>query len=208
MIKKESYMTREDGVELYRTFSDTDHKIRNKRTGNVYGDAVDISEAEEYEEVDEYIELEGASTYEEVLEINASISEEKERTTRKINMLNLTDNQALSVKELYPKWEDKVNSTIEMGYITLYNDKLWRARQTHTALEVYPPSLDAASLYEVIVKDHEGTMEDPIPYTPPMEIFEGKYYTQFDVLYKCTRNSGTALTHDLFDLRGIYVELI
>jgi hypothetical protein len=208
MIKKESYMTREDGVELYRTFSDTDHKIRNKRTGNVYGDAVDISEAEEYEEVDEYIELEGASTYEEVLEINASISEEKERTTRKINMLNLTDNQALSVKELYPRWEDKVNSTIEMGYITLYNDKLWRARQTHTALEVYPPSLDTASLYEVIVKDHEGTMEDPIPYTPPMEIFEGKYYTQFDVLYKCTRDSGTALTHDLFDLRGIYVELI
>lgn len=208
MIKKESYMTREDGVELYRTFSDTDHKIRNKRTGNVYGDAVDISEAEEYEEVDEYIELEGASTYEEVLEINASISEEKERTTRKINMLNLTDNQALSVKELYPRWEDKVNSTIEMGYITLYNDKLWRARQTHTALAVYPPSLDTASLYEVIVKDHEGTVEDPIPYTPPMEIFEGKYYTQFDVLYKCTRDSGTALTHDLFDLRGIYVELI
>lgn len=208
MIVREFYETRFDGVRLYRTFSDTDHKIRNKRTGNVYGDAIDISEAEEYEEVDEYIELEGASTYEEVLEINASISEEKERTTRKINMLNLTDNQALSVKELYPRWEDKVNSTIEMGYITLYNDKLWRARQTHTALEIYPPSLDTASLYEVIVKDHEGTMEDPIPYTPPMEIFEGKYYTQFDVLYKCTRNSGTALTHDLFDLRGIYVELI
>ena len=101
-----------------------------------------------------------------------------------------------------------MNTTIEAGYITLYNDKLWRARQTHTALEVYPPSLDTASLYEVIVKDHEGTMEDPIPYTPPMEIFEGKYYTQFDVLYKCTRNSGTALTHDLFDLRGIYVELV
>ena len=208
MIKKESYMTREDGVELYRTFSDTDHKIRNKRTGNVYGDAVDVSEAEEYEEVDEYIELEGASTYEEVLEVSTSITEEANKVTRKINYIGLTDNQALSVKELYPRWEDKVNTTIEMGYITLYNDKLWRARQTHTALEVYPPSLDTASLYEVIVKDHEGTMEDPIPYTPPMEIFEGKYYTQFDVLYKCTRDSGTALTHDLFDLRGIYVELI
>lgn len=201
-------MTREDGVELYRTFSDTDHKIRNKRTGNVYGDAVDISEAEEYEEVDEYIELEGASTYEEVLEVSTSITEEANKVTRKINYIGLTDNQALSVKELYPRWEDKVNMTIEAGYITLYNDKLWRARQTHTALSIYPPSLDTASLYEVIVKDHEGTMEDPIPYTPPMEIFEGKYYTQFDVLYKCTRNSGTALTHDLFDLRGMYVEMI
>jgi hypothetical protein len=51
-------------------------------------------------------------------------------------------------------------------------------------------------------------MEDPIPYTPPMEIFEGKYYTQYDVLYKCTRNSGIALSHDLYDLKGIYVEIV
>ena len=153
------------------------------------------------EEQEAYTDLDGCNNYNEVLSAKAKV-------TRKINYIGLTDNQALSVKELYPRWEDKVNSTIEMGYITLYDDKLWRARQTHTALEVYPPSLDTASLYEVIVKDHEGTMEDPIPYTPPMEIFEGKYYTQFDVLYKCTRDSGTALTHDLFDLRGIYVELI
>ena len=208
MIKKEHYRTREDGVELYRTFSDTDHLIKKVADGVTYGDAIDISENEEYEEVDEYIELEGASTYKEVLEVSTLIKEEAQKAARKINYIGLTDNQALSVKELYPRWEDKVNSTIEMGYITLYNDKLWRARQTHTALAVYPPSLDTASLYEVIVKDHEGTMEDPIPYTPPMEIFEGKYYTQFDVLYKCTRNSDTALTHDLFDLRGIYVEMI
>jgi len=208
MIKKEHYKTREDGMELYRTFSDTDHKIRNKKTGYTYGDAIDITEDEEYEEVEDYVELEGAATYEEILEVKASMTEEIEKTTRKINRVNLTDNQALSVKELYPKWEDKVNTTIEEGYITLYNDNLYRARQTHTALEIYPPSLDTASLYEVIVKTHEGTVEDPIPYTPPMEIYEGKYYTQFDVLYKCTRDSGTALTHDLFDLRGTYVELI
>lgn len=160
------------------------------------------------EEQEAYTDLDGCNNYDEVLAVKEQVADETEKLTRKINYIGLTDNQALSVKELYPKWEDKVNSTIEMGYITLYNDKLWRARQTHTALEVYPPSLDTASLYEVIVKDHEGTMEDPIPYTPPMEIFEGKYYTQFDVLYKCTRDSGTALTHDLFDLRGIYVELV
>ena len=208
MIKKEHYKTREDGVELYRTFSDTDHLIRNKRTGHTYGDAIDISEAEEYEEEADHIEMEGAETYDEVLAVKTEMADDIAKVTRKINYIGLTDNEALSVKELYPRWEDKVNSTIEMGYITLYNDKLWRARQTHTALEIYPPSLDTASLYEVIVKDHEGTMEDPIPYTPPMEIFEGKYYTQYDVLYKCTRSSGVALTHDLFDLRGMYVELI
>lgn len=204
MIKKETYMTREDGVQIFRTYSDTDHKIRNKRTSVVYDDAVDISEDEEYEEVDGYIDLEGPDTYDEIL----NVTEETSIITRKINRIPLTNNEALSVKELYPRWEDKINSTIEVGFITLYDDKLWRARQTHTALEIYPPSLDTASLYEVIVKDHEGTMEDPIPYTPPMEIFEGKYYTQYDVLYKCIRSSGTALTHDLFDLRGMYVEVI
>jgi hypothetical protein len=204
MIKKELYQTREDGVKLYRTYSDTDHLIKKVADGVTYGDAIDISENEVYEEVEGYIELEGPDTYEDILKE----SRNAEIIARKINRIGLTDNEALSVKEMYPRWEDKENMTIEAGYITLYNDKLWRARQTHTALEVYPPSLDTASLYEAIVKDHEGTMEDPIPYTPPMEIFEGKYYTQFDVLYLCTRSSGVALTHDLSALRGLYVELI
>ena len=46
-----------------------------------------------------------------------------------------------------------------------------KARQTHVAQEIFPPSLDTASLYEVIVKNHEGTKDDPIPFTIPMEIF-------------------------------------
>lgn len=204
MIKKETYMTREDGVQIFRTYSDTDHKIRNKRTSVVYDDAVDISEDEEYEEVDGYIDLEGPDTYDEIL----NVTEETSIITRKINRIPLTNNEALSVKGLYPRWEDKIGTTIEVGFITLYGGNLWKARQTHTALEVYPPSLNTASLYEVIVEEYEGTMEDPIPYTPPMEIFEGKYYTQYDVLYKCIRSSGTALTHDLYDLKGMYVELL
>lgn len=208
MIKKEHYMTREDGVELYRTFSDTDHKIRNKRTGHTYGDAIDISEGEEYEEETDYIELEGAETYEEVLAVKAEMTDDIRKVTRKINRIGLTDNEALSVKELYPRWEDKVDMTIEEGYITLYNDNLYRARQTHTALAIYPPSMDTASLYEVIVKEHEGTLEDPIPYTPPMEIFMDKYYEQDGVVYRCTRDSGMALSYNLADLVGIYVEVV
>ena len=208
MIKKEHYMTREDGVKLYRTYSDTDHLIRNKRTGHTYSDAVDISETEEYEEEADHIEMEGAETYDEVLAVKEQMTEESAKVTRKINYIGLTDNEALSVKELYPRWEDKVDMTIEEGYITLYNDSLWRARQTHTALAIYPPSMDTAALYEVIVRDHEGTESDPIPYTPPMEIFKDKYYTQNDVLYKCTRDSQTALTYNLADLVGLYVEVI
>jgi hypothetical protein len=206
MIKKEIYEAREDGVKLYRTYSDTDHKIRNKRTSEVYTDAVDMAENEEYEEVEDYIELEGASTYEEVLAVKESVETDRANTTRKINHIHLTDEEALSVKELYPRWEDKIGVTIEVGYITLYEDNLWRARQTHTALEVYPPSLATASLYEMIDKEHDGTLDDPIPYAPPMEIFADKYYIEDGVVYLCTRNSEVALSHNLSALLGLYVE--
>jgi hypothetical protein len=41
---------------------------------------------------------------------------------------------------------------------------------------------------------------------PPMEIFKDKYYTQSKVLYKCIRDSGQPLSHNLSDLVGNYVE--
>lgn len=202
MIKKEQYKTREDGVVLYRTFSDIDRKVRKVSDGTIYDDAIDISDNIEYEEVDEFIELEGANTYEEVLATEADLA----KLARKINHIGLTDAEALSVKHLYPKWEEYIGRTIEAGFITLYGDNLWRARQTHTALEVYPPSLDTASLYEVVNKENEGTIDDPIPYVIPMEIFEGKYYTEGGILYRCTRSSGIALSHSLSALVGLYVE--
>lgn len=203
MIKTEKYRTREDGVTLYRTFSDTDHKLRKVSDGAIYDEAIGISEDVEYEEVDEYIEFEGANTYEEVLDKEVELG----KLARKINHIGLTDNEALTVKHLYPKWEDYIDRTLETGFIVLYDGNLWRTRQTHTALSIYPPSLDTASLYEVVNKVNEGTLDDPIPYVVPMEIFEGKYYVQYDVVYKCTRSSGTALSHDLSTLVGLYVEL-
>lgn len=55
---------------------------------------------------------------------------------------------------------------------------------------------------------YSGEADDPIPYTPPMEIFEGKHYIEDGVVYRCTRNSGTALSHALRDLVGLYVERV
>lgn len=151
MIKKEYYKTREDGVKLYRTYSDIGYKIKRVSSGITYDDAIDVSENVEYEEVDEYIDTEGSYSYEEILEV----AEKSKDITRKINQLNLSNNEALSVKGLYPKWEDKIDSIIEAGFITLYDGNLWRTRQTHTVLENYPPSMNTASLYEVIVEEPE-----------------------------------------------------
>jgi hypothetical protein len=114
----------------------------------------------------------------------------------------------LSVKDFYPTWDSKIGKNVEVGYKLLYNDNLWKVRQNHMVMEHYPPSLATAALYEVIEEQHEGTIDDPIPYTPPMEIFNGKYYTQEEVLYLCTRDSGTALSHNLKDLVNIYVNRV
>ena len=41
-----------------------------------------------------------------------------------------------------------------------------------------------------------------------MEIFNGKYHTQDGVIYKYTRDSGHALSHNLSYLIWLYVELV
>lgn len=57
MIRKEYYRTREDGVILYRTYSDENYCIRQRETGIIYEDAVDVEGAPfTYEETDEKIE--------------------------------------------------------------------------------------------------------------------------------------------------------
>lgn len=58
MIVKEFYRTREDGVNLYRTYSDENYKIRQIETGAIYDEAIDVENAEyTYEETEEKIEI-------------------------------------------------------------------------------------------------------------------------------------------------------
>lgn len=60
MIVKEFYTTRKDGVNLYRTYSDADLKIRKVGTDEIYDEAIDIEGAPySYEETDMPIETEG-----------------------------------------------------------------------------------------------------------------------------------------------------
>ena len=59
MVKTEFYRTREDGVNLYRTYSDEQYMIRKIGTDELYEEAVDVENAPyEYEETDQLIEVE------------------------------------------------------------------------------------------------------------------------------------------------------
>ena len=127
---------------------------------------------------------------------------------RQIQTLSLTDNESLKVKSLYPDWEEFIDESLSKGMKVNYGENLYKVRQDiPMVLESQYPGKATAALYEVVVETASGTKDDPIPYTPPMEIYKNKYYTQNDVLYICTRDSGQALTHDLSSLVGLYVNV-
>jgi hypothetical protein len=121
---------------------------------------------------------------------------------------DISNEEALDYMAIIYPWDYYLDKVLTEGMMVTYEDKPWRVRQTHTPLEIYPPSLATASLYEKIDKEHDGTLEDPIPYAPPMEIFIDKYYIENNEIYKCIRNSDTALSHSLRDLVGIYVNKV
>ena len=45
MIIKEFYKKRSDGINLYRTYSDSNLMIKQVETGNVYAEAIDVENA-------------------------------------------------------------------------------------------------------------------------------------------------------------------
>lgn len=128
---------------------------------------------------------------------------------RQIQTLSLTNNESLKVKSLYPDWEEFIDEPLSKGMKVNYGNGLYKVRQDiPMVLTNQYPSMDTAALYEVVVETASGTKPDPIPYTPPMEIYKGKYYTQKGVLYLCTRSSEQALAYDLNSLVDLYVEVV
>ena len=125
-----------------------------------------------------------------------------------INTMSLSDEQSLSVMDLYPGWEEFIGQEVEAGTKMRYNDKLWKVLQKHTVQEQYKPGPGTESMYAEICESHEGTQEDPIPYSGNMALENGKYYSQDGVVYRCTRDTGIPVYHPLKDLVGIYVEIV
>ena len=124
----------------------------------------------------------------------------------------LQDSVAMTAVELFPQWSQlaKEKQAAEKGFRFQHNGKLYRTEQpTYTFVEYYVPgTAGTESLFSVVDETHKGTKDDPIPYDKNMEIYNGLYYTQYEVLYLCIRDSGQPLYHDLSVLVGNYVEVI
>ena len=135
-----------------------------------------------------------------------ALDELDKEATEEINTYDLSPSEALQVKDQYPEWETGIN--VKTGERYRVEDVLWECIKEHTTQDNWKPSMATASLWKVVDEEHKGTIDDPILYTPPMEIFKDKYYIQNGIKYKCTRNSEQPLTHDLSALVGLYVEKV
>ena len=116
------------------------------------------------------------------------------------------DQEALELQILYKSWDQQIGKQLVVGEYVQHEGKLYRVLQTHQAQADWAPGNGTESLFVVIDKEHAGTLEDPIPYGGNMELFNGKYYVQNEVVYLCIRDSGAPLYHDLSELIGTYVE--
>ena len=124
-----------------------------------------------------------------------------------VNTMSLTDNDALSVKSVYPEWETLIGKEVKQGDKMQCDGRLWKVLQQHTVQEQWRPGTGTESLYTEIVETASGTADDPIPYNNNMELEQGKYYIQDGITYLCTRNTDIPVYQPLADLVGIYVEL-
>ena len=124
----------------------------------------------------------------------------------------MEDSVALTAVELFPQWKELVKEgrTVDKGFRFQHEGKLYRTEQPeYTFVEHYVPgTAGTESLFSKVDETHAGTYEDPIPYEKNMEIYQGSYYSQYDVIYLCIRSSGQPLYHDLSALVGSYVEVV
>lgn len=131
--------------------------------------------------------------------------------TKQINSMELSDTEALEVKLLYPEWTSFIGEQLEIGMRVLHKNKLYNVITPVNPVQDLdghrPGEQGSQAMYTEINETNEGTFEDPIPYNNNMELFEGKYYIQDGIIYKCTRDSQTPLYHPLSSLVGIYVEV-
>ena len=120
---------------------------------------------------------------------------------------NQSDEEALNNIELFPTWKSKMGESVSIGERLYHDGKLWKVIQAHTVQESWKPDVAASLFVQVQVDSEQGTKDNPIEYSLNMELIQGKYYIQNEILYLCTRDLAQSVWN-LSDLVGQYVDII
>ena len=101
----------------------------------------------------------------------------------------MTDDQALTMPDLFPTWEQVLEEAQPLKKDSIINDggTLYRVVQDNTTpQEGQPPHGEGMlAVYRPIDQSHEGTAEDPIPWIYGMDCREGTYYSYNGKTYLC-----------------------
>lgn len=120
-------------------------------------------------------------------------------------LVELDDTEASKIPLCYDAWE--TDKAYKVGDRVECDGKLWKCHKAHTSQENWKPSINTASLWEVINVENAGTLDDPIPYDQTMTVYNGKYYLEEGIIYKCIRDSGQPLYATCASLVGNYFEV-
>ena len=132
----------------------------------------------------------------------ASVKNLMTATKANIQNYSMTDNEALSLQDMFPTFDEVVGKPLTAGFKLQDGGKLYKVIQAHTAQAEWKPS-ETPALYGLVTESHAGTLEDPIPYVRMMVLEAGKYYTQFGVVYKCVTGSVVGYDADLTELLSL-----
>jgi len=127
-------------------------------------------------------------------------------TRMTINHTNLSDDDSLKMKSLYPQWKE--GEKYIPPFKVQYNGRLFKIRQEVMSLSHQPPGSEGmAAIYTEINETNSGTITDPILYNSAtgMLLEVGKYYVEDGIIYICTRE--IQAVHPLSALVEHYVEL-
>lgn len=117
---------------------------------------------------------------------------EKEDTSSKSNEIALattfmlmacttyTDEQALQIKSVFAVWPNSVNTEgkYTKGQYIMHKEQLYRIEQDVQPIESQPPDGEGMlAVYRPVDVEHEGTLEDPIPWVYGMNCYSGKHYS-------------------------------
>lgn len=167
------------------------------RTRNIYQDGeivpIDVNQRREIYKEEVYFEEE------------ASLQAMMAANARASFLAELPDEKAAKITLCYDPWT--TDKAYKVGDRVECDGKLWKCRQAHTSQENWRPCIETASLWEVINVENAGTLEDPIPYDQTMTVYNGKYYLEEGIIYKCIRDSGQPLYATCASLVGNYFEV-
>lgn len=219
------YVQNEEGLTLRSIVGYTKYKGMEKRTDYVVSsETINTGTEEEpvYEtrKITETVMILTLSKPE--IEDRVKSLEKANKTMQQVatfSAFGFTDQQAVQVKNLYPKWSDLADGTTltkqdeavngtEITKVLGDDGKLYKVITTHQKQADWAPGIGTESLFTVIDEEHAGTQEDPIPWSTNMICYNGKYYTYNGVLYKCIRDSGIALQYTPDQLLDNYFQTV